>query len=97
MTNNPLLVSLHAIVRGRVQGVFFRAFVQNHATKLGLKGYVRNIAHSGGVEVVAGGDKGKLEKLLQSLHKGPPAARVDEVEVSWGEYSGDFSGFSIRH
>ena len=97
MMNDSPPVSFHAIVRGRVQGVFFRAFVENRATKLGLKGYVRNIHPSGAVEVVAEGDKGKLEELIKSLHKGPPASRVEEVEVNWGEYSGDFSDFSIRH
>lgn len=93
--NDSMSVCLHAIVRGRVQGVFFRDFVQNHARALGLTGYVRNL-RSGAVEVEAEGDRGKLGELLQSLHQGPPAAKVDEVEVSWNEYSGDFYRFSVR-
>jgi acylphosphatase len=87
--------SLHAIVRGRVQGVFFRAFVRSHAKALGLTGYVRNL-QSGAVEVQAEGERGKLEELLQILHKGPPAARVEKVEAGWSDYSGDFSSFSVR-
>lgn len=87
--------SLNAIVRGRVQGVFFRAFVQTHANSLGLTGYVRNL-QSGAVEVHVEGNKRKLEELLQNLYKGPPAAKVEDIEVSWGEYNGTFSGFSVR-
>lgn len=87
--------SLHAIVRGRVQGVFFRAFVQTHANALGLTGYVRNLP-SGTVEVQVEGDRRKLEELLRSLYQGPPSAKVDNVEVHWGDYSGDFHGFSVR-
>ncbi|MFC1925576.1 acylphosphatase [Chloroflexota bacterium] len=93
--SNYVLASLHTIVRGRVQGVFFRAFVQSHANALGLTGYVRNL-QSGAVEVQAEGERGKLEELLQVLHQGPPAARVEKVEESWSDYNGDFSSFSVR-
>jgi acylphosphatase len=93
--SNSASASFHAVVRGRVQGVFFRAFVKSHANALGLTGYVRNL-RSGEVEVQAEGERGKLEELLQILHQGPRAARVDKVEVSWRDYSGDFSSFSIR-
>jgi acylphosphatase len=89
------LASFHALVTGLVQGVYFRAFVEEHAQALGLTGYVRNVAHSGGVEVQAEGDKVKLEHLIQSLHHGPRAARVDKVDVRWGTYSGRFADFII--
>ena len=90
------LASLQAIVQGRVQGVFFRAFVHRQAMALGLTGYVRNLPRSS-VEVRAEGERVKLEELLKSLHQGPPGARVEKVEVSWGDYSGDFSSFRVRH
>ncbi len=90
------LASLHAIVQGRVQGVFFRAFVHRQAMALGLTGYVRNLPQSS-VEVRAEGERDKLEELLKSLHQGPPGARVEKVEVSWGDYSGDFSSFRVRY
>ncbi len=93
--SNSALASFQAIVRGRVQGVFFRAFVQSHANALGLTGYVRNL-QSGAVEVQLEGERGKLEELLQILHQGPPSARVEKVEASWKDYSGDFSSFSVR-
>lgn len=87
--------SLHAIVRGRVQGVFFRAFVQSHAHALGLTGYVRNL-QSGAVEVQVEGDKRKLEELLQNLYQGPPSAKVEDIEISWGDCNSDYSSFNVR-
>ena len=91
------LASFHAIVMGRVQGVFFRAFVRQHARALGLTGTVRNVRHSDAVEVAAEGELPHLETLLQFLHRGPSEARVDEVKVDWGQYTGDFSEFSISY
>ena len=88
--------SLHAFVRGRVQGVFFRSFVERHARWLGLKGYARNL-FDGRVEVVAEGEKAALEELLRQLHHGPPGARVDGVEVEWGEAEERFKEFTIRY
>ncbi|MCX5998232.1 MAG: acylphosphatase, partial [Chloroflexi bacterium] len=52
--------SIHAKVRGRVQGVFFRAFVQRQAVALGLTGYVRNMAQPDAVETRVEGDRQKL-------------------------------------
>ena len=95
--SNSVLASLHAIVRGRVQGVYFRAFVRSHANALGITGYVRNLPQSGAVEVQAEGERGKLEQLLQSLHKGPSGAIVERVEARWDKYSGDFSSFSVKY
>ncbi len=57
--------SLHAIVRGRVQGVFFRGFIVEEATKLGITGYVRNQPSGEEVEVTAEGQKENLEKLIE--------------------------------
>ena len=90
------LASLQATVYGRVQGVFFRDFVRRHAMELGLAGYVCNLS-GGAVEVKAEGDKRQLEKLIGYLEVGPPAARVEEVINKWSEYTGNYSGFSVRH
>jgi acylphosphatase len=89
------LASFHAQVTGLVQGVYFRAFVEHHAQALGLTGYVRNIVHSGAVEVEAEGEKTKLERLLEYLQQGPQAARVERVDTQWGNHSGRFPDFSI--
>ena len=96
MSSAPELVSLHAIVHGRVQGVFFRAFVRRHAANLGLTGYVRNLPDGSSVEVWAEGKREKLEKLLHHLHQGPTGAWVEKVEARWGEYSGDYPSFGVE-
>jgi len=67
------------IVRGRVQGVGFRWFVDHEARQLGLAGWVRNNL-DGAVEVLAMGSEQQLAALRKRLEKGPRAARVDEVE-----------------
>ena len=91
------LAALRAIVYGRVQGVYFRAFTSKHATELGLTGYVRNLPDGRGVEVQAEGEKDRLEKLIGRLEVGPPAAQVTEVVTDWTEYRGSYTGFSIRY
>lgn len=90
------LVSVRAVVYGRVQGVFFRAFVEEHAQRLGLMGYVYNMP-SGAVEVVAEGEREHVEKLVGYLKMGPPAAIVYRVDINWSEYSGDHSEFRVRY
>ena len=90
------LVSVHAIVYGRVQGVFFRSFVEEHAQRLGLKGYVHNLP-SGDVEVVAEGERERVEELIGYLKVGPPVARVKRVVPLWSGYSARYSRFSVRY
>ena len=91
------LASVHAIVYGRVQGVFFRAFVSRQAAELGLTGYVRNLRDREAVEVQAEGERKQLEKLVDHLKVGPPGARVEKVVTDWSEHTGSYSGFSIRY
>ncbi|HVZ60863.1 MAG TPA: acylphosphatase [Terriglobales bacterium] len=67
------------VVRGRVQGVGFRWFVEREAKLLGINGWVRN-NHDGNVEVLAMGSREQLSALRQKLIQGPRAARVDNVE-----------------
>ena len=90
------LASVHAIVYGYVQGVFFRAFVSRRATELGLTGDVRNL-HNGAVEVNAEGERKLLEKLIDYLKVGPSAAKVEKVVTDWSEYTGSYSRFNIRY
>lgn len=85
---------LHAVVEGRVQGVGFRVFVQEHATALGLTGWVRNM-YSGEVEVVAEGPRSALEALLDKLRTGPRMAYVSEVRKTWQPASGEFLSFRM--
>jgi len=86
---------VHLRIKGRVQGVFFRYETQSVAQSLGLVGWVRNRL-DGSVEVVAEGEKEKLEELVKWCHNGPPLARVDSVEVQWEEPTGEFKNFSIE-
>jgi acylphosphatase len=68
----------HFLVKGRVQGVGFRWFVQREAAEIGLRGWVRN-TDDGHVEVVAAGEPDQLEDLQLALAKGSRGSRVDEV------------------
>ena len=88
--------SLQASVHGRVQGVFFRSFVAGWARELGLTGYVRNLPDDT-VEVKAEGQRQQLEKLVGYLKEGPPASRVSKVTTIWSKYTGNFTGFSVKH
>jgi acylphosphatase len=88
-------VSLHAIVRGRVQGVNFRDFVYRRAISLGLTGYVRNLPDMRSVEVVAEGQWERLELLVEHLREGPRGARVDGIDAQWAEASGQYARFRV--
>ena len=89
--------SFLATVHGQVQGVYFRAFVQEQAKALGLTGYVKNLSSGRSIEVHAEGEKKKLEELLDHLKVGPPWARVERVDVEWSEYSGLYSRFWVNY
>ncbi len=91
------LASVQAVVYGLVQGVFFRDFVHRRATQLGLTGYVRNLPSGEVLEVHAEGERKQLAELISYLKTGPPGAKVEKVETSWSEYTGDYSHFSVRY
>ena len=88
------LQPLPLFVRGDVQGVGFRYFVQRKANQLGLRGWVRN-NDDGTVEVVAEGDRAQLEELARALEGGPRMARVDRVETQWSTATGNLQGFDL--
>jgi len=90
------LAALDAVVRGRVQGVYFRDFTARHAANLGLTGYVRN-TETGDVEIHAEGERDQLLKLVERLEEGPPAARVGEVRQQWSEFTGAYRSFEINY
>jgi len=90
------LASVQAVVHGRVQGVFFRAFASRQAKELGLTGYVRNLPE-GAVEVQAEGERKQLKKLIDILKVGPPIAKVERVVTNWSEYTGSHSNFGTRY
>lgn len=86
----------HVFISGDVQGVFFRANTRDTAVRLGLTGWVRNIP-DGRVEAVFEGEKEKVEKALEFCRTGPAGAAVNEADVKWGDYKGEFEVFEIRH
>jgi len=83
------------IVRGRVQGVGFRWFVEREAALLGLAGWVRN-NDDGTVEVLASGSDEQLNSLLAKLKQGPRAARVDTVDERPENAPEGLKSFSIH-
>ena len=89
------LQRLRALARGRVQGVSFRAFVQDHARRLALYGIARNLSDGSTVEIIAEGPQPALEELLRLLWQGPPGAHVRQVEVQWSAYTGEFNSFQV--
>lgn len=83
----------HVRVRGRVQGVFFRADAQARARSLGLAGWVRNEPDSS-LEGVFEGRPDAVESMVAWCSRGPSGARVDDVEVEWEEPRGEV-GFAV--
>ena len=90
------MVRAHLIIKGRVQGVFFRHNTNKEANRLGLTGWVRNLS-SGDVEVVAEGERSTVDDLITWCHRGPSMARVDDVAVTWETYTGEFTGFTVAY
>ncbi|MCA9607135.1 MAG: acylphosphatase [Myxococcales bacterium] len=85
---------IHLVVRGRVQGVYFRASAQREARQLGLTGWVKN-RNDGAVELVAEGEEDQVKDLLAWAQSGPSTARVDRIETRWRSYTGEFPDFRI--
>ena len=93
--SNEEQARLHAIIKGCVQGVGFRAFVVENGLVLGAKGWARN-KWNGTVEVVAEGDRQMLERFLTVLRHGPSMANVTQVDLDWQFPTGEFKSFSVR-
>ena len=88
------VVRAHVLVRGKVQGVGFRAFTQYHANRRNLHGWVRNQAE-GGVELEIQGPKRSLDAFLQAINQGPPLSQVLQIMVDWKEPNRQTEGFKI--
>jgi acylphosphatase len=88
------LKQLQLMVRGRVQGVYFRASTQREARRLGLTGWVKNRG-DGSVEILAEGEEVSIRELYGWAQKGPGAARVDRVETRWRSFTGEYGDFRI--
>ena len=88
-------VARHVSVTGRVQGVFFRAWMREQAAELGVTGWVRNCP-DGRVDSHVEGEQAAVEQIVERLRRGPPAARVEDVRL-WDVEVCDFDDFEVRH
>jgi acylphosphatase len=89
-------VRAHVWVKGRVQGVGFRAHVEYSARQIGgLTGWVRNVGYDI-VEAVAEGERGAVERFLAMMKEGPRASRVDEAKVEWEQVTGEWTEFGVK-
>jgi len=95
-TSDHKVVRAHIWVKGRVQGVGFRAYVEYSARQMsGLTGWVRNVGDHM-VEAIAEGERPQVERFIQMVKDGPRASRVDESKVEWEEPAGEFMQFGVR-
>jgi acylphosphatase len=90
----PAVFRARLLVKGRVQGVGYRAFAVRVASQRGLCGGVRNL-DDGRVELEVEGPKDQILILIEDLKTGPPASRVTAVEVEWSPATGRFSDFHV--
>ena len=99
MDQNPSsnnIVRAHVWVKGRVQGVGFRAHVEYCARQIGeLTGWVRNVGYDT-VEAVAEGERQDVELFIAAMQQGPRASRVDESTVEWETPTGEFREFGVK-
>jgi acylphosphatase len=87
---------VHVFVSGRVQSVFFRAETVDMADRLGLGGWVRNLP-DGRVEALFEGEKEDVEKALDFCRRGPPHAHVQNLDLKWEEWKGEFRNFRVAY
>jgi acylphosphatase len=99
MENKPAqdeIVRAHVWVKGRVQGVGFRAHVEYGARQIGgLTGWVRNVGYDT-VEAIAEGQRENVERFIETMKQGPSFSRVDESTAEWEAVTGEFREFGVR-
>ena len=90
-----MMVARRYVISGRVQGVGFRYFTEDHAQREGVSGFVRNLP-DGRVEAVVEGDAESVGRVETALWRGPRGARVEDIEIEETTPSGRLTGFRIR-
>lgn len=86
----------HVFVIGRVQGVYFRQNTKQVATRHRVTGWVRNLP-DGRVEAVFEGDDMDVNEVIEWCHIGPPKAKVEDVDVKFQKYTGEFADFDVNY
>src|SRR5512133_1210549 len=95
-TSGSELVRAHIWVKGRVQGVGFRAHVEYSARQIGgLTGWVRNVGYDT-LEAIAEGESARVERLIEAIKQGPRGSRVDESKVEWEPPTEEFTQFGVK-
>ena len=89
-------VRAHAIIGGRVQGVFFRMETKRAADGFGVSGWVKN-RRDGTVEALFEGEQDRVDAVLAWCQEGPAHAQVSGVKVDWEDYAGEFSSFDVTY
>ncbi len=87
-------VRAHIVIRGKVQGVFFRSEIERRAESLEVKGWVRNLP-DGNVEAVFEGQELSVNRLIEFCKRGPYRAQVTKLDLNWEKYAGQFKDFRI--
>lgn len=89
------MVKVHLVVRGKVQGVFYRANTKKKAEEFLLCGYVKNLP-DGSIEVIAQGPKPKVDELVEYCMHGPDAAYVEDIDIEYSDDDEDIDKFEIK-
>ncbi|WP_027340596.1 acylphosphatase [Halonatronum saccharophilum] len=88
--------AIKVLIKGKIQGVGYRANTHQKATQLGITGYIRNTTGST-IELVGEGEEESLNKLVDYLKVGPSGAEIEEIDVEWIEATGDHIRFAIKY
>ena len=96
MSGSDNKVRAHVWVKGRVQGVGFRAHMEYSARQIGgLTGWVRNVGYDT-VEAIVEGERANVERFIEAMKQGPRGSCIDESKVDWENPTGEFSIFGVR-
>jgi acylphosphatase len=94
--NNNMKIRAHVFIRGKVQGVYFRQNTKIVATRYGVMGWVHNLK-DGRVEAVFEGNEMDVNQVIEWCYAGPPKAAVDDVDIIYEKYTGEFREFKVNY
>lgn len=95
-SENNKKIRAHVFIVGKVQGVYFRQNTRIVANRHKVTGWVRNL-RDGRVEAVLEGNEMDVSELIEWFYAGPPKAKVDDVQIKYESYIGEFQGFKVNY
>lgn len=95
-SENNKKIRAHVFIVGKVQGVYFRQNTRVVANRHKVTGWVRNL-RDGRVEAVLEGNEMDVSELIEWFYAGPPKAKVDDVQIKYESYVGEFQGFKVNY